>query len=340
MHKSAALGAAVVGGGLVFMGLTAPVSAAPSVGCGDTVTTDVVLTRHLECSGDGLQVVADGVTVDLNGFRIRGDGDGDGISVRARQVTVTGGRIEGFRDGVGAHGSTLVRDVTLAANTYGVMGLARVEVTDSVFVRNGSGLSATRNASVARSTFRENGTGIGCYDTNLEVVASSFVDNQHGLSGPACGLAVDASSFTGGDTGLDVVPLGFGMIVRDSTFKAAAGIGMRVRMAMSGTRVIEDNDFKDNGASGLVIDNDPAWPGVQVAGNLFKDNGFSPGGNVDPAGSPLTSGVWSDGGSTFTANRAVGNAGHGIEAYDVTDGGGNAAQGNGAEPQCLGVVCS
>ena len=74
MRKIRALGCAAVSAAMVIA--TAPTaSAGPTVRCGDTITSDVVLTKNLTCSGDGLQVTADGVTVDLNGYRLRGRGE-------------------------------------------------------------------------------------------------------------------------------------------------------------------------------------------------------------------------------------------------------------------------
>ncbi|MFD0891016.1 hypothetical protein ACFQ08_41260, partial [Streptosporangium algeriense] len=48
--------------------LAAPFPAAVAeeeVGCGAVLTSDVTLTRDLDCAGDGLTIGADGVTVDL-----------------------------------------------------------------------------------------------------------------------------------------------------------------------------------------------------------------------------------------------------------------------------------
>jgi hypothetical protein len=87
--------------------------------CGDVVVSDVVLASdpvvHTVCPGDGLIVrAADatrGITVDLHGRRLRGTGKGTGIwivngGLGARLVSRGGiARIEGFRDGVVAHGT-------------------------------------------------------------------------------------------------------------------------------------------------------------------------------------------------------------------------------------------
>ena len=46
----------------------------PIVSCGQVVTTNAVLTLNLPCTGDGIVVGAPGITVDLNGHRLMGDG--------------------------------------------------------------------------------------------------------------------------------------------------------------------------------------------------------------------------------------------------------------------------
>lgn len=344
MHKLTVLVSAAIGALTVLVPAPA-VHAATPVRCGDTITTDVVLTRDLTCSGTALRVSASGVTVDLAGHRLRGDGTGTGIDVGTPyyvdDVTVTGGRIENFDIGVNLrwYDATL-HDLTVVGNRNGVVGgLAHVAITDSVVARNDVGMVQNGLTSVAGSTFRGNGEGILCRDANLSVVDTRFSDNGEGVDSRLCGVVVGSSSFVGGAVGLSVQPLGFGMDVRGNTFKTD-GIGVLVKRALGGVRTIADNEFTDNAASGLVVDNEPAWPGVQVSGNVFKGNGFAPGANVDPAGNPLVSGAWSDDGTTFTGNQAIGNAGHGIEAYGATDGGGNSAWGNGLEPQCVGIVCA
>ena len=71
MHKLTVLVSAAIGALTVLVpGPT--VQAAMPLRCGDTITTDVVLTRDLTCSGTALHVSASGVTVDLAGHRVRG----------------------------------------------------------------------------------------------------------------------------------------------------------------------------------------------------------------------------------------------------------------------------
>jgi hypothetical protein len=101
-----------------------------------------------------------------------------------------------------------------------------------------------------------------------------------------------------------------------------------------GNLVATDNRFTANRTWGLFLENTfPA--GALVARNRFTGND---GGGLHllgtaPSNGPLASGV------TVQGNVATGNHGIGIEAPLSIDGGGNRARGNGADPQCVGVVC-
>src|SRR5512138_2496115 len=73
----------------------------PPPACGTTLTASVRLSADLECrGGTALYVGADGITIDLGGHYLKGDGTGTGIagagSTRYRDVAVTGGIITNF----------------------------------------------------------------------------------------------------------------------------------------------------------------------------------------------------------------------------------------------------
>src|ERR1041384_6030684 len=96
--------------------------------CGDVIVSDVVLdasdpVTQERCAADGLVVrspqASHGLTVDLRGQSLRGSGHGAGILLLdggpgGASVVSTGGTtatIEGFQDGVLAHGDTAVAAV-------------------------------------------------------------------------------------------------------------------------------------------------------------------------------------------------------------------------------------
>lgn len=316
----------------------------PAIKCGDTITTSVVLTRNLTCAGDGLTVQGAGITVNLNGRRITGSGTGAGIIVSGfgpSGVSVVGGRISGFEAGVSSWVSgTRLSDVVLSGNGRGVQSEAPGLVVErSTFASNRTGIAHRAFTQVSASTFRGNDTAISCGDAELRVATSRFTANRRGISADVCGVGISSSDFSGGEVGAYLGrPAGYTVDVRDSTFRGAL-VGLEVRESLGGIRVISGNQFRNNGASGLVIDNETVTGGTfEVSGNTFQGNGFAPGTFGDGSPQP-TSGVWANVG-TFSNNQARGNAGNGIEAYGVIDGGSNTARGNRTEPQCLGVVCT
>jgi hypothetical protein len=339
-------------------------------GCGDTITEDLTLTTDLTCTGTGLRLGAGGLTIDLGGHILSGSGVGFGVTGDGYAVTVKNGTIRNFEVGInpGSHGPggsraiSYVSDVTIRETDYGVGGylgggtgqvevarstfrdtrstavsVYRGEVTQSTFIGNRWAIYGTYQ-SVSSSVFIRNDLAIRCGNGGLDVASSVFIDNPESVHAQVCGVRIRDSKFRGGAVTVNVDNgSGFGLDVQGSTFSDAA-IGLLV--SGLGRLVIADNVFRQNAASGLVVQRVPfdSPSSGTVMGNSFEANGAAPGEYVDPSGSPLTSGVWVNGG-TLTGNVAVRNAGHGIEAYNVVDGGGNTARANGAEPQCIGVVC-
>ncbi|MGH2379194.1 MAG: right-handed parallel beta-helix repeat-containing protein, partial [Candidatus Limnocylindria bacterium] len=175
---------------------------APSAGCGQRIETDFVLTGDLVCEGDGLVVVADGVTVDLGGKRITGPGmgpqtwpqpqlDSVGVRVEGRSgvtvkngsigefstavyfVRVTEGVIEGVhasrsRYGLYVHDSTLntIRGNTVERNIY---GLHLQNTSESLIEGN----------DLSRQTYNSpGGYGIYFYEGRANRVVGNTIDSN------------------------------------------------------------------------------------------------------------------------------------------------------------------
>ena len=163
--------------------------------CGDTITASVVLTSSLNCSGDGLIVGANNLTIDLNGKRITGSGSGTGIQISPSlpstglNLTVRGGTIQRFGTAIDVEndGTLSLASVRLLTNTLGLGSLAL-------------GLTAQ----VASSTFTGNTTAIGStgfpgFLATLHVAGSSFHANPVAIDLLANSriISVDGSTFTG-----------------------------------------------------------------------------------------------------------------------------------------------
>jgi len=83
--------------------------AAASDLCGTTILANLTLDHDLTCTGNGLVVGADGITINLNGHTISGPGSGVGISVSNRTaVLIVGGTVRNFLAGVQLVNSTAI----------------------------------------------------------------------------------------------------------------------------------------------------------------------------------------------------------------------------------------
>ena len=72
---------------IILMSLVcSPYVNAGHVACGATLTEDTVLDNDLSCSGNGLIIGRDNVTLDCNGYGIEGNGGGTGISVSSKKM--------------------------------------------------------------------------------------------------------------------------------------------------------------------------------------------------------------------------------------------------------------
>jgi hypothetical protein len=101
----------------------------PITSCGQTVTTNAVLTQDLVCAGSsGVIVGASEITIDLKGFTLRGDGSGSHYGIDNSVggfdgLTVKNGVIVNFNDGVHAGGgadNVSVSGVLVSGHTTGI----------------------------------------------------------------------------------------------------------------------------------------------------------------------------------------------------------------------------
>jgi YVTN family beta-propeller protein/parallel beta-helix repeat protein len=91
---------------LAFSNLVPP-PPPPALACGDTITSNATLSADMNCSGTGLTIGADNITLDCAGHSIfnslttNGDGAGTGISLANRTgVTVKNCTLSGFNNGI------------------------------------------------------------------------------------------------------------------------------------------------------------------------------------------------------------------------------------------------
>lgn len=253
-RKFAILLAAAVAGTVPSVG---GAGAQTTLACGQTITQSTTLTADIgPCSNNGIVVGADGITLDLGGYRVFGtpnSGDGAGVLLTNRKgVTVANGRVTDFDGGVvilGGSGNT-VRRIT-AQNNIGA-SFGRPGATSTLY---GDGILVQGSAS------------------------NSIVDNVADNNGPFSGIGVIQ-----GDSDHPAVPPApapFNLIqgnVVTNNIACRAGSspfcdndGIRIEPRVTDARIIANNVAR-NGLDGIALFGFVTRTLVQ--GNSVVGNGF------------------------------------------------------------------
>jgi parallel beta helix pectate lyase-like protein len=187
----------------VPIGGSAQRGARDHVDCGMTVTTDLTLTQNITgCSGDGLDVVATGVTIDLGGHTIRGTGSGTGAVLSGEGITVQNGTIEGFATGVDTSGDqqlAALRNLVVDQNGLGVSARQGhgLVIDHSAILQNsddGVRLTVAPQATISNSLIARNG-GAGI-DVPVDSSDAAHFTNDTVVGNAGAGIFVVSSTTT------------------------------------------------------------------------------------------------------------------------------------------------
>jgi parallel beta-helix repeat protein len=331
--------------------------AAAALTCGTTITASVTLHADLiGCPGAGLVVAADGITVDLHGHVIAGNGGGQsdtfdvGVAVQGyRGVTITGGTVRGFDAGVVLAGSSGDRVTHLDVSDNDSFGIGLLDTSTSrlsavsarrnhdlgIWVNNGTGnrlelVTATDNeqgvsfentsgATLTRSTMSHNSANLVLIGDDNRITANVFTDAV------SCGVGCDGIGIS--------LEAGSGNLISGNRVAGAEHDGIRLSDflpdVVTARNVVQRNTVTGAHNDGIAVSTEGEVP---VVDSTVRDN--------------VVIGSHRDGihvatpDTDLSDNRAVANARYGINAVPgVHDGGGNRATANGATPQCLNVMC-
>ena len=237
---------------------TGPVVAV-TVACGGQVTTDILVENDLTCAGDGLIVMADDISINLNGHTLSGNGTGNGITVRGRSgVTIKNGVIRTFLTGV------------FVATSTGIIikGSGFTGNREAVFLNGSTNSTIKANTAWANTTrgFMLRPTASGVQSTGNSVVGNVITDTPSGiLVFGQPGNTIKGNTITGSTfAALDLTGGGAtGNEFKDNLLSASAA-GILLGPGWSGGNLFVGNTLASNtcGLKGTNVD------------NTFKDNQF------------------------------------------------------------------
>jgi len=232
------ISSAIAVAALIAVGPKAYGSGATAItSCGQTVTTNAVLTQDLDCPGSsGVIVGASGITIDLKGFRLRGDrtqshygiDDSGGFA----NVRVKNGVLSNFDIGVYANN----------ADEFSALGVV-----------------ATANL----------GSGIALQGVAVSVKSSVAASNGADgivLGGPSASVK-SSTAFANADAGINLSN-GGSLSVTSSIASGNAGIGIDVVATVDPS--VKSSTASGNGSDGISVSGDAA----HIKGNHADGNGF------------------------------------------------------------------
>jgi hypothetical protein len=241
------------------------------------------LTGNRQCSGTGITVNADNVTIDLSGFTIAGPGSGTnyGVYMNGRgNVEIRKGTIQGFGYGI--------YESSTAGKNHRVLGVRVISNTRWGINLNGE------NGQVRDCTVSDNGTSAsGAYGiiVNVGGIVTGNTVNSNGTSATSSVYSI----FTGG-----------GCTVTGNTVysNGTSAVGSVYGIYTTGSTVAGNSVYGNgNLATGSFVFGIYVGFGSSVIGNTVRNNGVSASGTV--------CGIYLSGYDLATNNTAYGNSGTG-----------------------------
>jgi Right handed beta helix region len=223
-----------------------------TVTCGQTITVSITLGVNLICgSGNGLNVGANGITINLNGHTLTGNTSGVGVrNGLFSGVTIENGSVTGWADGILVDRPTnKITGVRASQNQTGmvVTGSGSTVSGNVIFSNTGPGITVdANNVKVTANVVRQNGAdGIDLFAGTGSFIQTNQVENN---------------------TGRGILDEGSKTTVTGNISNANGGDG--IRSSADDTAAVGTNTANFNGAFGI----EASPGGKDIGGNLAKGN--------------------------------------------------------------------
>jgi parallel beta-helix repeat protein len=213
-----------------------------SVNCDDRITASIRMNNDLTCNTIGL-TVAPGVTLDMNGHTINGDGASVGLNLESGgdPVVVRNGTVRKFGVGVSTSGRASASTLVLVGNAS-------------------SGWSSSKGASIKNSLALSNQAGIAV-SGRFTIRDTLVAGNDFGVSLSEGSSGTFSKNLVHGNSGVGVGASAWGAEIRgNEAFGNSTGImlfNLSKRNEISKNRIIgnEFSGYYDEGKSNSVTEN-------------------------------------------------------------------------------------
>lgn len=279
--------------------------------CGTTISTpgSYYLTGNLSCTGHGVVVASDGVTLDLMGFTISGDGGENDYGVyisNVSNVEVKNGTIKGFGKGVYAtYQGNSIRAILLRVtdNGYGMHLVSKGNLVKqcSASGNQSYGIFAGSGSAVINNTAYGNG-GTGLFvGSGATIIGNTVYDNDsRGIDAGTGSSLTGNTAYSNNDIGI-YVGTGSAIVQNSASYNK---IGFE---AGAGSALVDNASFKNDGW-GILVNNLGNFEGeATVTNNSITYN------NVSDTSS--YGGLWVPSNCHVKGNSVSYNRAHNIYVY-------------------------
>lgn len=240
------------------------------------------LTKNLTSSGTCITVASEGVSLDMKGHSITGNGSGDGISdggVQFESMAIANGKISHFANGIGLGKSccVVIRNVNSSNNTgAGILVGTCCGTLDAVTTNNngGDGIDAFECCFTLNNIQSNNNGGIGIAATKgagssacCTTVSNSTVTGNAGVGIAAtncCNFLVSSTVQKNGGDGTDMS--GCCNFVVNSMVTLNMGIGISLT---GDDNLVTGTNSSSNSGDGIFLASDSN----QITNSQAKGNG-------------------------------------------------------------------
>jgi parallel beta-helix repeat protein len=331
------------------IGWRAPLANAAHVSCNDTITTDTTLDSDLtKCTGPGIRIGADDITLDLNGHTITGKGNGVGVNNIAGYdgVTIEDGSIHNFMESVAVVGAAdnHLRGLSLSHNRHVgmyVQDSSGIEIEDNSVTDirfAGIFLSRSHDLRVEGNSVSTSSGGVVAAASDHVAIEGNVAEGNDGwgialvqgtseshvaantVSGNEAGIGLDdandnqVSNNQAFDNADDIIVGGSTNVITDNQVADASGCkkgcGYGISLENGAGNLIAQNDVRRTLRDGIRID--AFVPEVPTVDNVVRDNVVT-----DATVDGLSIGT--DGDGTVSGTLVEGNVatGSGDDGFDI-----------------------